>query len=313
MLQRIQRLAAQADAAAQGLANEGAMARAQASEMIARNRAAAVAARPMSAPPPSTSDVAAQQTAQVAAASIAPQTAAMSPVQEHTLNGTLNSTSIPAFVTWVAAHHPTLGLTAVHLRADARAIFDRGIGIIAFADGASLRAVVGETFRDMVAANPAYALPTVVHEVWGHNTYEGRGNYGRAGAAYGLDLYDQAAVRMPGYTRGGAGSDARQSEIDNYGYQETEMYSLMREVPFFTPNAPADAALNSVNYDPGPAILDRMQMIVDGYEARVARALVRGLYRRFMADPNVRGRAMAAFRRAVRSVFPARDASAILA
>jgi hypothetical protein len=91
------------------------------------------------------------------------------------------------------------------------------------------------------------------------------------------------------------------------------MYSLMREVPYFTPNAPAHAALDSVNFDPGPAIQDRMQMIADAYEARVARALVRGLYRRFMADPTVGGRAMRAFRVAVRSIFPAPDAAAILA
>gem|GEM_PF-3480905 len=309
LLQRIQRIGAQADAATRGLGSEGAMARAQATEMIARNRAAALAARPASAPPPSTADVAAQQAAQVAAASIAPQTATLSAAQESTLNTTLIRVSIPVFVAWVAARHPGLGLTAAHLRADARAIFERGIGIIAFADGSNLRAVVGETFRDMVAANPAYTLPTVVHEVWGHDTFEGRGNYGNAGAAYGLDSYDQAAALMPGYTRGAAGSAARQSEIDNYGYQETEMYSLMREVPFFTPNAPADAALDSVNYDPGPAIRGRMRMIVDGYEPRV----VRDLYRRFMADPTVGGRAMGAFRSAVRSLFRARDAAAILA
>lgn len=314
LLQRIQRVGARADAAAQGLANQTAMAQAQATEMIARNQAAAAAALPVGSPPPTTAQVAAQQAGQVATGSIAPQTATMTPAQETALNNTLNNTSIPAFVTWATANHPTLGLTAAHLRADARAIFNRGAGIIAFADGTNLRAVIGDAFAQMVAANPAYALPTVVHEIWGHNTYEGRGNYGRPRAAYALDMYDAAAARMPGYTRPAAGSAGRQSEIDNYGYHETEMYSLMREVPYYTPNAPAHSALAGMNYDPAPEIQNRMQLIKDGFDARVARSLVRGMFLRFSADPTISGAALNAFRNAVPNVFTvAADATAILA
>ena len=162
----------------------------------------------------------------------------------------------------------------------------------------------------MVAANPAYALPTVVHEIWGHNTYEGRGNYGSPGAAYGLDVYDKAAAKMPGYVKPtGAG---RTSEIDNYGYHETEMYSLMREVPYYTPNAPAHSALAGSNYDPAPEIKNRIKEIQKAFEARVARSLLRGLYLRFVADPTVSGSAMSAFRTGVTAVFPAADATAIL-
>jgi hypothetical protein len=310
LLQRIERVGARAEAASQGLADEGAMARAQANEMVARNRAAAAAALPTGAPPPTTAQIAAQQSGQVAQGSIPPQTAIMSPAQERTINTTLNTVSIPAFVTWATAHHPQLGITAAHLRADARAIFDRGVGIIAFADGTRLRAVVGDAFMQMAAANPAYALPTIVHEIWGHNTYEGRGNYGSPGASYGLDLYDKSAALMPGYVRPtGAG---RTSEIDNYAYHETEMYSLMREVPFFTPNAPAHAALGSMNYDPAPEIKNRIKSIKDAFEARVARSLLRGLFVRFIADPTVGGPAMTAFRLGVTSLFPAADAAAIL-
>jgi hypothetical protein len=311
LLQRIQRVGARADAAAQGLANEGAMAQAQATEMTARNTAAAAAALPAGAPPPTTAQVAAQQATQVAAGSIAQQTATMTAAQATAINNTLNTTSIPAFVAWAAANHPTLGLTAAHLFADARAIFDRGIRIVAAADRTHLRAVVGDEFMQLVAANPAYALGTVVHEVWGHNTYEGHGNFGSPGAAYGLDLYDRAAALMPGYTQpSGAG---RRSELDNYGYHETEMYSLMREVPYFTPNAPAHAALTS-NYDPAPEIQNRRQLIKDGFEARVARALVRGLFLRFRVDPTLSPAALAAFRNAVPNVFTvAADAAAILA
>ena len=307
LLERIQRVGARADAASQGLASEAEMAQAQADEMIARNTAAAAAALPAGSAPPTPAEIAAQQAAQVASGSIAPQTATMTRAEERTLNNTLNTVSIPAFVTWVAANHPELGLTARHLRAEARGIFERGAGIVAMTDPPHLRAAVGDAFMQMVAANPAYALPTVVHEVWGHNTYEGMGT------TYGLDLYDASARRMPGYVRPRAGSDARVSEEDNYGYHETEMYSLMREVPYYVANAPADSALDSMNYDPAPEIQNRMQLIKDAFEARVARALVRGLYLRFQADPTINGAAFAAFTTAVVNVFPPADAAAILA
>ncbi|NIE61730.1 MULTISPECIES: hypothetical protein [unclassified Burkholderia] len=310
LLQRIERVGALAYAASQGLANESAMAQAQATEMITRNRAAAAAVLPAGAPPPTTAQVAAQQAGQVAQGSIAPQTATMSAAQEATINLTLNNVSIPAFVAWATANHPQLGIRAAHLRADARAIFMRGINIIAFADG--LRAVVGDAFMQMVAANPAYALPTVVHEIWGHTTYEGLDRYGTPGAEYGLDLYDKAARHMPGYTRPTT-TAGRTSEIDNYGYHETEMYSLMREVPFFTPNVPAHAALGSMNYDPAPQIQARIKHIKDAFEARVARSLLRGLFLRFIADPTISGPAMTAFRNGVNAVFAAADATTILA
>ena len=309
-MQRIERAGARAYAATQGLADEGAMAQAQATEMTARNRAAAAAALPAGAPPPTTAQVAAQQAGQAGQRSLGKQKAKLSVAEERRINTTLNSVSIPAFVTWVTANHPELGITKAHLRADARAVFDRAVAVIAFADGTSLRAVVGDAFAQMVAANPAYALPTVVHEIWGHNTYEGRGNYGTPGAAYGLDLYDKAAARMPGYRR--PFGEGRQSEKDNYGYHETEIYALMREVPYYTPNAPAHAALNRFNYDPAGAIEGRIQSIKDAFEFRVARSLLRGLFLRFLADPIVSPAAMTAFNNGVRAVFPA-DAAAILA
>jgi len=293
------------------MANEGAMAQAQATEMTARNQAAAVAAQPAGAPPPTPAQVAAQQANQVNQNSIPQQTATMSAGTETAMNFTLNTVSIPAFVTWATTNQPSLGLTAAHFRADARAIFDRGVDIVAFADSPSVRVVVGDAFMRMVAANPAYALPTVVHELWGHNTYEGVGNFGSPGAAYGLDIYDRAAALMPGYTQ--PTGTARRSEFDNYGYHETEMYSLMREVPYYTPNAPADQALDTINYDPAPAIQGRIENIQSAFEARVARSLVRGLYLRFIADPTITAAAMAAFRAGVRAVFSATDATAILA
>ena len=57
----------------------------------------------------------------------------------------------------------------------------------------------------------------------------------------------------------------------------------------------------------------RIKEIQKAFEARVARSLLRGLYLRFGADPTVGGMAMIAFRDGVTAVFPAADATAILA
>jgi hypothetical protein len=75
LLQRIQRVGAQADARSQALTSENAMAQAQVNEMIARNRAAARAA--LGGGTPTTAQVAAQQANQAAQGSIARQTATM--------------------------------------------------------------------------------------------------------------------------------------------------------------------------------------------------------------------------------------------
>lgn len=82
--------------------------------------------------------------------------------------------------------HPELHITAAHFRVAVREIWDRGDGIIAFADqGGAPRCVVGESFTQAATANPAYALPTVVHELWGHNEY---GPYGQPGTEQGLEI-----------------------------------------------------------------------------------------------------------------------------
>jgi hypothetical protein len=91
------------------------------------------------------------------------------------------------------------------------------------------------------------------------------------------------------------------------------MYSLMREIEFYTPNAPADrAALDSINYDPAPEISTRIGLIKTQFEARVARSIVRGLYQRFRMDPRLVPAAIAAFTAGVRANFSTAEATQIL-
>ena len=301
ILQRIQRTGATSFAAKLGLSSQAAMAKTQATFMHAQNVATATV---LLGPAPSVAQVSAQQATNVASTSIAPQTAILSVADENTQNIAATAAKT-TFVTWVKAHHPELNITAKDIRVDARAVFNRGLSIIAFSDAG--KAVVGLSFTRAVNANPAYALPTIVHELHGHEQY---GPYGQAGSEYGLELYDQAAALMPGYKQPvGAG---RTSEIDAYAYQETEIYSLMLEVPYFTPLTPAHSALASINYDPAPEISNRIGIIVTQFEARVAKSLIRGLLLRFRADPRLKAVSVTAFEQGIRKNFSATDATEIL-
>jgi hypothetical protein len=303
ILQRVQRSGAIAQAATLGLASQADMAQAQATFMRARNTAAATAALP-TVTTPTSAQVAAQQSGQVSATSIAPQTATLSVADELTWN--LDAmTQVATFVTWVNTAHPSLSITAGNFRVDSRAVFDRGQNVIAFSDGGTV--VVGRRFAEAVKANPAYVLSTVVHEMRGHEEY---GPYGTAGSEYGLELYDQAAALMPGYTQPtGAG---RTSEIDAYAYQETEIYALLIEAPYFTPVTTAHSHLSAINFDPVPAISSRIGIIKSQYEPRVAQSLVRGLLLRLRLDPRLTATQLAPFEQGVRNNFTATEAASIL-
>lgn len=301
ILQRVQRAGAISFAATQGIQSQSAMAQEQANFMHARNVAAAQA----SAAPGVTlsqAQVAAQQSSQVASTSIAPQTATLSAIDEalHNANATA---AVATFVIWVQSNHPGLNITASDFRVDSRAVFDRGQGVIAFADQGKV--VVGRPFTLAVNANPAYALPTVIHELRGHEQY---GPYGQPGSEYGLELYDLAAALMPGYTQ----PTARTAEIDAYAYQETEIYSLLLEVPYYTPVAPQHQQLSSINFDPAPAVSARIGIIKNQWEPRVARSLLRGLVLRFRLDPRLTPPARQVFEQGIRNNFTPAEAAAIL-
>jgi hypothetical protein len=307
ILRRAQRRGVLESAAASGLPNEAQMAQAQANLMQARNTTTAQAGLPLGAVP-TTAQVAAQQSAQVAQSSIPSATSTMSPAQEAACNASV-ATAITTVVTYAGVHHPELHLVAADFHADCRGIENRGSGVIAYGDTVAGRrvAVVGNTFVRYVNANPAYAVSVVVHELFGHPEY---GPYGSPGVEYGLGLYDRASALMPGYTQ--PSGDARTSEIDAYGYQETEIYSVLRSLPYHTNLAPADAALQANYVDPEPTVVARLAVVQGQWEPRIAKGLVRGMYQRFRLDPRLTPAAVQAFIRSVRARFPAADAADIL-
>ena len=305
ILRRVQRAAALRSAQASGLATESDMVVAQSAHMQAENLVLAQAATGSATP--TQAQVSAQQSSQVAQTSIAPSSSVLTPPQ--VLAATTAATAaVASVVSYAAVKHPGLGLVAADFHVDVVGLENRGAGVIAYGDtvGGRRVAVVGRTFTRFVQADPAYALSVVVHELHGHPEY---GPYGEPGSEYGLELYDRAARLMPGYTQPtGAG---RTSEIDAYAYQETEIYSLLRSLPFHTPLAAKDAALQAAYVDPEPTVVGRLQLIKNQWEARVAKALLRGMYERFRLDPRLTPAALAAFRRSVVTVFGA-DAKDIL-
>jgi hypothetical protein len=166
-------------------------------------------------------------------------------------------------------------------------------------------AVVGFRFVELAKINPAYVLNDIVHELHGHP------EYGAYGTEYHLALYDKAAAKIRGYSRP-AGAE-RTVEIDAYAYQETELYSLMRELPYYRPVSKADAAKGVRRGDPADLIADRLANIKRQWEPRVAISLLHGLAVRFRSDPRLAPGALAAFEAGVRKLFTKAEAKAILA
>lgn len=191
---------------------------------------------------------------------------------------------------------------------DVPGIESRGAGVGAYGQvvGGRHVAVVGRTFTRYSQRNPAYALSTVVHELHGHPEY---GPYGAAGTELGLTIYDDAATRMPGYTRPAGGTPARTSELDAYAYQETEIYSALRALPYHTSPSAADLAHVSDGFNPEGQVPMHVRHMKDQWEPRIAQALLHGLYRRFVLDPRITPAALHLFERSVRAVYTGAEAA----
>jgi hypothetical protein len=149
-------------------------------------------------------------------------------------------------------------------------------------------------------------LGVVVHELFGHR------EYGPYGSEYQLKVYDIAQSKIPGYVKPAEGSAARTSEKDAYAYQETEIYALLRSLPYSKPIAAKDTGKGLVGYDPAAWAKTRIGIIKSQWEPKLAVAIVRGLYQRLLLDPRISGPAINAFRDGVRLHFTADEAKAIL-
>lgn len=306
VLRRVQRKKALETAQSLGLADEGAMAQAQAQHMHAENLKKAKAATGKAAP--SKAEVAEAHKEQVEDTSIADGSSSMTPAQERQANKEALEAA-DKVIAYAKKKHPELKLVKDDFHADAKGIENRGAGVLAYGQKIKGRhvCVIGKTFTKYVNADPGYAMGVVVHELKGHPEY---GPYGAPGSEYGLELYDKAAKRMSSYTKPSA--DERKKEIDAYAYQETEIYSLARSISYNKKLAKKDAALSADYYDPVNWLQARIGTIKRQWESRVARALVSALYNRLKLDPRIDASALAAYEAGVKKHFSSAEAKHIL-
>src|SRR5262249_49757718 len=139
--------------------------------------------------------------------------------------------AIAKVVAHAAANQPQFGLKAANFNLDFPGTKARGQNVVA----AGSPAMVGKAFVEAAELNPAYVMDVVIHEVFGHPAY------GKYGTEYDLALYDKAAAKVPGYKAPAAGTADRTTELDAYAYQETEIFAVLRSMPFRTPPTAADA------------------------------------------------------------------------
>ncbi len=213
--------------------------------------------------------------------------------------------AIASVVSDAAAHHPELGLTAAHFNLDFPGTEKRGATVVA----AGSPAMVGKVFVESAELNPAYVMDVVVHEIFGHPAY------GPYGTEYHLKLYDTAASKVPGYTppdTTAAGKEARRQELDAYAYQETEIFAVLRSMPYRTAPAAADAAVVP-NLDTQTLVTWHVGLVKRQWSPTLVVALLRGLRQRLAIDPRIAPAALAVFDAAVLANFDAATQTAVAA
>lgn len=275
-------------------------------------KAAAAAKAPKNAPvkAPTEGEIQAEREKQLESTSIKPAGPVgwdAKPAAEKKAWTDRGNKAVTAVVAHATAKHPELKVKASHFRLAFKDVEARGLNVLAFgeSDGAGgTRAAVGYRFVEAVELDPAYVMDIVVHEIYGHP------EYGTYGTEYHLKLYDAAMAKMPGYVKPAAGTPARRSEIDAYAYQETEMYSVFRSMPYHTTPKAADAG--KVPQLDAQVIADwRVGLMKQQWAPTLIVPVLRGFRKRLVIDPRIRAAALTAFDKAVGKNFDAATEAAV--
>ena len=134
---------------------------------------------------------------------------------------------------------------------------------------------------------------------------------------YSGQLYQDAAAKVP------ASQTVDRSGGETFDYWTSEIYSLLKEIPYWTAVAPAEATktvalpggaktLTRLNYDPRGAIKGNLQQIAANWAPSLVNGIVRGFCKRIAADPSMKKVAVTEFETLVKAVFSATDAAVIL-
>jgi hypothetical protein len=223
--------------------------------------------------------------------------------------------AISAMVSYAGTKAPELRLSTASFELDFDGV-DR-ISQSAFATGGSVPGVtvmVGFEFVAATEVNPAYALSTVVHELKGHPMYNVAGG---PASTYAGKLYQDAAAQVP------ATKTVDPTGTETFDYWNSEIYSLLKEIPYWSSVSQADAAKNlgipgntqnvaQLNYDPRDEIKTNLDSIRKNWEPSLVNGIVRGLYKRVAADPSMKKVSVTEFERLIKAIFPVTDAAVIL-
>ncbi len=236
--------------------------------------------------------------------------AALSAAQQATWT-TRGQAAIKKMAAFCKANNPELQVTEATFELNFSGVDESSLGAIATGGSQAGKTVqVGFEFVLAVEMNERYALSTVVHELYGHPGYDPAGHL-----SYEQSLY-QKAVKL---TPKGMVKDRKGDQT--YGYWPSEMYSLLKEVSYFTPVSAADAkqtvnlpggkttTMNEINFDVADMVETYLRRMQVRWDPTVLPGLLRGFYMRLYMDPTQSGKAMAAFRKAVGNVFGAQAVS----
>jgi Domain of unknown function (DUF4157) len=213
--------------------------------------------------------------------------------------------AISTIVAHAATAFPALKLSASDFKHGFHEIDKNSPGALAQAAraaGGGRVVEIGFEFVEIVQVNPAYALSTVVHEMRGHVEFDSPG----ATRTWQMELYQNAGAKIPGYVPNPT------AEATSFGYHESEIYSYLRELPYWTPTAAKDKKFAHLNPDPRELMLTQLKEIASEWEPTLLVALLRGLYKRFVLDPRLEASALTAFKNAIKATMSASDAAQIL-
>ena len=255
-------------------------------------------------PPPTAADVEDERKKHVESTSIPPAGPSSWGTMTKPVRAAWTTRALAAIRSVVAlakAKHPVLKLTASKFRVAFEDVETRGAGVLAFGEpdyAGGTRAAIGFDFVTAAERNPAYVMDIVVHELYGHP------GYGEYGTEYHLGLYDRAMTKMPGYTKPAEGTPARTSELDAYAYQETEIYSFLRSMPYRTAPKAADVGLVP-DLDTQMIVDYRVGLMKDQWAPALIVPILRGFRMRLVIDPRIPASALKVIDQAVLTNFDA--------
>ena len=207
--------------------------------------------------------------------------------------------AIDKMVAYANKHHPEIKLTAANLVWAPNSIDSNAPGALGQGGGPG-KAEVGFEFVKIVNVNPAYAMSTIVHELLGHPEHDPPSNVN-----YSLALWQLAGPQIPGYVQDPT------AEATSYNYHESEIYSLARELPYWTQVSAKHKKWEDLNYDPRSGMESQLDDILGEWEPKLAAAIVHGLYKRMEMDPRIEPMGLKGFSDTIKTKFPADHASIV--